>query len=370
MNKARAGTVLVVWLTLVGAHGAGACTTFCLQHGDALVFGRTFDWDVAEGMLVVNKRGVQKQSVMAEPRARWISEHGSVTFNQHGREFPLGGMNDAGLVIECMWLNDTVYPPPDARPALMASQWIQYQLDMSARLDDVLANMTRVRIGGENPAALHFLVCDRNGDCAAIEFLAGRVVIHRAETLPWPVLTNHPYEEARDFLRRIGDDRSSTRFHQASRSLRRFAWAADGVAHYDPTHDRDPAHDGDAIAHAFTIIDRVTVPRTLLRVVYDLTGGRIHFDTGDPEERRHVDMRAFDYDCETPVLILDLATAGSGDVRPDFEPYTEEANLRLIRASFSKTDFLRHVPDEQLRRIAAYPGQLPCVSGAIRNRWP
>jgi penicillin V acylase-like amidase (Ntn superfamily) len=27
-----------------------------------------------------------------------------VTFNQYGRNFPSGGMNEAGLVIELMWL--------------------------------------------------------------------------------------------------------------------------------------------------------------------------------------------------------------------------------------------------------------------------
>jgi choloylglycine hydrolase len=28
----------------------------------------------------------------------WISKYGSITFNQYGREFPTGGMNEKGLV--------------------------------------------------------------------------------------------------------------------------------------------------------------------------------------------------------------------------------------------------------------------------------
>lgn len=47
---------------------------------------------------------------------------------QYGRNFPTGGMNEAGLVIELMWLDGSRYPVPDARPAVDNLQWIQYNL--------------------------------------------------------------------------------------------------------------------------------------------------------------------------------------------------------------------------------------------------
>ena len=40
-------------------------------------------------------------------------KYGAIFFNQFGREFPMGGMNEAGLVVELMWLDETVFPSPD-----------------------------------------------------------------------------------------------------------------------------------------------------------------------------------------------------------------------------------------------------------------
>ena len=56
----------------------------------------------------------------------WTSKYGSATFNQYGREFPMGGMNEAGLVVESMMLFETEYPLPDTRSGIDPTQWIQY----------------------------------------------------------------------------------------------------------------------------------------------------------------------------------------------------------------------------------------------------
>ena len=54
----------------------------------------------------------------------WTSTYGSATFNQYGREFPMGAMNEAGLVVETMMLDETEYPEADSRPAINILQWI------------------------------------------------------------------------------------------------------------------------------------------------------------------------------------------------------------------------------------------------------
>jgi choloylglycine hydrolase len=129
-----------------------------------VVFGRNYDWDVDDGLIMVNKRGVAKVAAQggqngADTPARWESEYGSVTFNQYGREFPTGGMNEKGLVVELMWLDETKYPPPDSRPSVSVLEWIQYQLDRRATVEEVLAHADEIRIAGRVP--LHYLVADR-----------------------------------------------------------------------------------------------------------------------------------------------------------------------------------------------------------------
>jgi choloylglycine hydrolase len=105
-----------------------SCTTFLLDNGGQPVFGRNLDWYIGDGLVIINKRGVKK-TANAGPFEQdnlltWTSKYGSATFNQHGREFPLGGMNEAGLIVETMVLEDTEYPSPDSRPEVEVLQWV------------------------------------------------------------------------------------------------------------------------------------------------------------------------------------------------------------------------------------------------------
>ncbi|HEX8152968.1 MAG TPA: linear amide C-N hydrolase, partial [Thermoanaerobaculia bacterium] len=177
---------LLLIATLLAADAASACTTFCTRG----LFGRNYDFEIGYGMVLVNKRGMVKVATTPKP-AKWTSRYGSVTFNQFGRDVPTGGMNEAGLVVELMWLDGTRYPKADARPEVGTLEWIQYQLDTAGSVAGVLANMKHVRIA-ERGVPLHYLVADKTGDVAAIEFLGGEVVVHRGESLRVPVLANDP----------------------------------------------------------------------------------------------------------------------------------------------------------------------------------
>src|SRR4051812_31849081 len=111
------------------------CTAFLLTTANGPLVGKCYDWHMGQGMVLVNKRGLAKRALPLAPGdrpAEWVSRHASVTFNQYGRELPNAGMNDAGLVVEILWLDSSAFPPPDARPTVNELQWIQYQLDNHA----------------------------------------------------------------------------------------------------------------------------------------------------------------------------------------------------------------------------------------------
>ena len=114
MKKCISTLACFVVFTFLAPLKGQTCTTFCLDHGDRPVFGRNYDWTVEDGLVIINKRGVTKASTLG--RLAWTSKYGSATFNQYGREFPIGGMNEAGLVVESMVLLETEYPLPDTRP--------------------------------------------------------------------------------------------------------------------------------------------------------------------------------------------------------------------------------------------------------------
>ncbi|MGD0342754.1 MAG: hypothetical protein ABSA76_13710, partial [Bacteroidales bacterium] len=122
------------------SQNSSACTAFCLKSTDRIVFGFNFDYQVGYGYIYVNKRNIERQrfSFYAEKSFRWISKYGSITFNVHGREIPEGGMNEMGLVVKSIGYDECKFPDPDERIPIDEAGWVQYQLDNSATIEDVI----------------------------------------------------------------------------------------------------------------------------------------------------------------------------------------------------------------------------------------
>ena len=79
--------------------------------------------------------------------ARWTARYGSVSFNLAGYQITWAGMNEVGLVMSTMSLEQTSAPAADERPPLANGFWMQYQLDNSATVDEVIASVANIRMG-------------------------------------------------------------------------------------------------------------------------------------------------------------------------------------------------------------------------------
>lgn len=352
-----AGAVLL--LLCLAFNSVFACTTFCLKNRGEVLFGKNYDWMVGDGLVFVNKRGVRKVASAEDTTnpAKWVSKYGSVTFNQYGRENPSGGMNEAALVIELMWLDDSQYPNADMRPTVGTLEWIQYQLDTSATVAEVIQNAGKVRISSE--VKLHYLVNDKAGNTATIEFLNGQLVAHTGETLPVPTLTNDTYEKSLNYLKTTSIDRART-----NRSLDRFARAARRTGEFD----KQPKSGAEAVNYAFEILSNVAqAGYTQWSIVYDQKRGKIYFRTLQVPQIRIIDTKSFDYSCGSVVRILNINSKESGDVTAGFTDYTREANRDLIERSFKGTDFLKDVPRSVKDLLASYPERFACSSKQARN---
>jgi choloylglycine hydrolase len=343
-------------ILLFGAAGeSDACSTFCFQSQGGPIFGKNYDWAVDDGFLVVNKRGAEKVAMTEDNPARWTARYGSVTFNQYGREFPCGGMNEEGLVVELMWFDGTRYPEPDDRRGVTTLQWIQYQLDNCASVGEVLASDNDIRITSRATASIHFLIADAAGECAAVEFIKGRLVVHTGGALPLRALTNDAYSRCIEYSRRFAGTAALPR---SSRSLDRFVRAAHMSAGF-------VGDTGTAVQHAFGVLSNVAQgENTRWSIVYDIAGRRVNFKTHAHSAARFVDFDALDFSCDTPVMIVDLNAPLDGDIAPRLVPYTRDANLALIVTAFGETDFLRDVPRATLESVARYPDFNSCPAQA------
>lgn len=281
----------------LGSAALDACSTFCVHAAGRVLFGRNYDFEIGDGMVVVNTAGLAKRG-FEEGGPRWVSRFGSVTFNQFGRDFPMGGMNEAGLVVELMWLDETRYPGTDSRAPLGVLEWIQYQLDTSATVDDVLKSDGGVRIRGEVP--IHYLVSDPSGRAATIEFLDGRLVSHTDGELPARVLTNSTYKDSVRFWQ----SRRGGKPPRGSGSLPRFARAASRIERVGET---TPAR---AIHAAFGILADVAQRTTRWSIVYDQTERVVRFRTSIQPSVREIRLAALSFSCGSPMRALGCQYSG------------------------------------------------------------
>lgn len=286
------------------------CTAFVLDNDGHGVFGANFDhtW-TDEGLVFVNRRGVEKYSVSGgdiHNRIHWTSRYASVSFNLVGYEYSWGGMNEAGLSISTMSLAETRQPPPDGRPALDNGEWVQYLLDTCATVEEAIAAEAHVRVLTID----HYLVGDGSGNAATIEFLNGRMVVHTASDLPVAALTNNTYEDLHSVWEWLRDTRN---YGGLASSFHRFCLAADRVEGFQPVNDAE------AVDYAFDTLhevrgERFSASPTNWSLVFDTKNQRAYFKTGRNRQLRWVDLKNLDLRCSGPVKMMDIHQGGPGDV--------------------------------------------------------
>jgi choloylglycine hydrolase len=236
-----------------------ACTSFVFdqQH---IYLAKNLDWDIDRGYILYNLDGIQKSSIL-DPELQWISQFKSITNNQFGKGFPLGGMNERGLVIEELSLFGQAYQYDDSKRLLNEFQWIQYQLDVSASVDDVIKSLDSITIG-HSLMNIHYLMTDRFGDRAVIECLEDGLVIYRDSNLPYPVLSNNPYKKALRYLGFFEGYGGDMRVQHRSGSQERFVSCVDLL-------NNDPGLIN-PVDYAFDLLDRVRQEDTQWQFVYDV----------------------------------------------------------------------------------------------------
>jgi penicillin V acylase-like amidase (Ntn superfamily) len=357
--------VLITVLVLLLAQGKiFPCSTFCLKDGNGLVVGFNFDWYSSHGFVVTNNKGIKKTAFMPfqDVPVKWISKYGSITFNVFGKEFPMAGMNEVGLVITIMWLDETKYQEIDKRYAITELQWVQYQLDNSATIEDVLQSEKILRITNKTTAPLHFLVCDKSGNTVTIELLNRRLVYHTGDELPVPLLCNDKYDksmksliEFMDFGSRDADLSSAMEMVKGKYDDDRFIKGTNAIKEFQQKANAD------IIGSAFNILGELKQPHTNWSIVFDLKNFQIQYKTDNNTAIRLINLDDYKYESDSKNLMIDI-NIGKANEKPGFEYFTIEKNKLymdyIVQNIVSKADGLNRVPLEFWNKMAYYPGEM------------
>lgn len=342
------------------APSPGSGTAFVMRSGGAALLARNLDSPAAQGGLFVNQRGVMKEGFDAAPSTnplRWTSRYGSVTFNQFGREFPLGGMNEAGLTIEGL-AGPADYPVADRRPPVNELQWIQYMLDTCGSVKDVLKGDRKLRIS-RLLLNLHYLVADRKGRTAVVEFEGGKMRAFTGGDQPVPVLSQGGYEESLRGLGlnpgsgaepegRPGPPASADPFARAVAGLREYAWLGQTLV----------------VDQAFTLLRAIERPDTRWSAVYSPRSQRLFLKTRAHRRYKILGLDSLDFSCGSGPLWLSVETDAAGNLRRSFVSSDPAGNRRLLEAAIRQLldsgDLTSAPADDVIRRMADYPLTCRC----------
>jgi choloylglycine hydrolase len=180
------------------APSVDACTRVLYVGDDGLVItGRSMDW--AEDMhsnVWVFPRGMARDGAAGDKSVRWTSKFGSLAISAYDAGIA-DGMNERGLVMNGLYLVESDYGPPDARPTMSVMVAGQYVLDNFATVAEAVEALRRdsFRLIAPNlpngkSASVHMSLSDPSGDSAIFEWIDGKLVVHHGKQ--YRVMTNSP----------------------------------------------------------------------------------------------------------------------------------------------------------------------------------
>ena len=207
---------------------------------------------------------------------------------------------------------------------------------------------------------LHYLVADATGNAATIEFLNGKMKVHKGGELPFPVLTNDVYassiEQTKTAISSTG--RSSKSF--TNNSIDRFAKACSMVTHF-----LQAPVSTSAIDYSFDILDRVAQgSHTKWSIVYDLKDKKIHFKTLDYSQVKNVAFASFNFNCSTTSKAWDMNQPIAGDISSLLQDFSLEINRKVVNKSFDESSSEFTVSEEGRKQTWQYPGTISCFKAS------
>ena len=287
-----------------------ACSAFYF-NGENKILAKNFDWGFGHGYLLKNIRGQQKYAYgfRGNNVAGWTSKFGSITFNQNGKEFPYGGINEKGLVVEQLWLGNTEYQENNNK-TISELEWIQYQLDNYEKVDEVIENINSLTI--KPIARIHYFLADKNGVSAVIDFVNGDVKIDRKQD-KFQVITNETSEDSKKYYDFNKDINPNSRSHFDRYCILRNNLNVENLS----------------ISESFKKLNLVKEDepnyKSYWSIVYDINKLEFYFKSVDNSEIKKVSLKDFSFHSNSNT---EFSLINSNKV--NFQPYSSNDNLRLL----------------------------------------
>ncbi|MCI3919228.1 linear amide C-N hydrolase [Paenibacillus sp. TRM 82003] len=334
-------------------------TAIYLERDKTRLLMKNQDVPYTGGYLFSNNRNIAKSALVQVPEqpAKWVSRYGSLTISQVGKEMPNGGINEAGLAVEQTTLWTSSYPEDISLPVIGELQWIQRILDTCATVEEAKQAAKSVRIA-QPMSRLHYMLADRTGDCAVIEFVDGCMCVYDGNTLPVRALANTPYVRA--VLDFEDEEQRWESYEEYERnSMERFVISANRLVNVN-----DSVKGEHILDYALVTLQKVRREDTAYSLIYDLNEKQLFFTSGQCPDMKTIRLQELDFSpCASTIAINLQESAVEG--RPQMMRYETGLN-RKVAESFFRDPILTeafkwNISDEMIDFFAAFPNQFATV---------
>lgn len=337
------------------------CSVIGIMDEKRAFLGANYDFRFGHGLAYLCTRGLHKWAEDSQgERVEWTNRYGSVSFVQFGCELPTSGMNEAGLAIHLLEQRDAEYPVlREGVPRFNELQWIQYQLDNYATIEEVVHGLNDIQIE-QVVMKLHYSLCDASGQIAIVEFVNGQIVVERSPASRCIVMTNHSQATSEAHYHSVAtatDNRNSD-----SSSLNRYVrLRKKSLEHNTLVDTRDFIWDAlQTVAIKPAPLDYIGRWLRLKpwfisywQCVFDPTARQIHFEIRGNRQRCFLDLTALDFSTSSQRMTADLHTSCVGDFGRKLISYSRDLNTRVVQKTYAP--YQRYVGPEAVAFLARYP---------------
>lgn len=199
--------------------GEFGCSTICVadEHSTVL-FGRNFDWEECQTMIVHTKPkdGYESISTCCLDFLGFGEDYvpdGSMIERMQTLAaiyVPVDGMNEKGLVVADLMAgdNEETHQRTD-RPDLTTTTAIRLLLDRAADVDEAIALLEQYDMNSSIGSAHHLSIADASGKSVVVEYVGGEMLVTETK-----VVTNHYLSDCGK--QGVGSEQSHIRFDTLS----------------------------------------------------------------------------------------------------------------------------------------------------------
>lgn len=326
------------------------CTIMQLSYKDNYIFAKNNDTFFKDGMIFTNHKGIKKKALILPPNmpVEWVSKYGSISFSQCGKELPVGGMNEKGLVVEQTTLLETMYPSNMNKGSIKELQLIQYLLDTCSDVKQAIQQIEKINIA-QATWTIQYILSDQLGDMAIIQYLNGRANIYTDDNLTIRGITNSIYKESLDAYE-CGLLNNSEISDYKKNSLGRFMKVAQFTKNNSLNH----------ISEAFAFLKAVERNDTVWSIAYDSYDKIVYFKIKGMDSIKDIQVNDINFERNVQPMYFDML---SDTENTQFEVYSREINRKLVNSFFEnetirKTMNLSSIPTELIDYLSTYPDLL------------